>query len=181
MMPAVTPGAAGNAITFQTTGVGTPNLPFAITVVGNAISVQVATDGAGVSTTTGGAMFAALSATPAVQALATLSDNAAPAGLFFENFTLTNFTGGAGSSAAGQAVGLGVKFRDPSLKTYMNDYVPVELIFGFDNSQTPGLLYPEIYIPAQNQFEFDIAGLIPTISYPGDILTLTLKGMKVYR
>ncbi len=63
----------------------------------------------------------------------------------------------------------------------MNDYVPIELIFGFDNSQTPGLVYPEIYIPAQNQMEFDIAGLIPSIVYPGDTLTLTLKGMKVYR
>ena len=44
-----------------------------------------------------------------------------------------------------------------------------------------GLLYPEIYIPAQNQMEFDIAGLIPSSAYPTDLLTLTLKGMKVYR
>lgn len=55
--------------------------------------------------------------------------------------------------------GVGVKFKDWSGKYYMNDYVPLELIFGFDNSQTPGLLYPEIYIPKNQQLYFDFANL----------------------
>ena len=180
-LTAVTAGTGGNAITFAVTGVGTPNLPLAVTVVGNAISVQVATDGGGVSTSTGGQIFAALNATAAVTALVTVTNNLQPVGLFTEDYGPANLTGGTGGASTAIATGLGIKFRDPSLKTYMNDYVPVELIFGFDNSQTPGVLYPEIYIPAQNQMEFDVAGLIPSISYPTDLLTLTLKGMKVYR
>ena len=181
ILTAVTAGTGGNAITFAATGVGTPNLPLVVSVVGNAISVQLATNGAGVSTTTGQQIFTALNASPAVLALVTVTNNAAPLLLFTQNYGPQNLAGGTGGASAAIAQGLGIKFRAPSLKQYINDYVPIELIFGFDNSQTPGLVYPEIYIPAQNQMEFDIAGLIPSISYPTDILTLSLKGMKVYR
>ena len=41
----------------------------------------------------------------------------------------------------------------------MNDYVPVDLIFGFDNSQTPGLVYPEVYIPKTQLIYFDMESL----------------------
>ena len=41
----------------------------------------------------------------------------------------------------------------------MNDFVPVELIFGFDNSQIPGLLNPEIYIPKNQALYLDLAAI----------------------
>lgn len=58
-----------------------------------------------------------------------------------------------------QAKGLGIILRDVWGKAFMNDYIPVELIFGFDNSQNPGLVYPEIYIPRQQQLFIDLAAL----------------------
>jgi hypothetical protein len=62
-------------------------------------------------------------------------------------------------SPVGAFKGLGIKIYDPQQKVYMNDYVPLELIFGFDNSQTPGLVYPEIYIPRMQQIFFDLVAL----------------------
>ena len=180
LLTAVAPGAGGDAITFQVTGVGTPNLLQTVTVVGNAITVQVATDGGGVSTSTGGSIFAALQASPAVTALVTPSNVQGPGQLFYENFPLNHLTGGAGGGGTGLAKGLGIIVRDWAGKAYMNDYVPIELLFGFDNSQNPGLVYPEIYIPRVQQLFLDLNGLIPSINYPGDTVTLTFKGMKVY-
>jgi hypothetical protein len=45
-------GPAGNSVTFALTGTGTPNLPLVVTTVGTAVSVQMATDGSGVPTST---------------------------------------------------------------------------------------------------------------------------------
>jgi len=50
---------------------------------------------------------------------------------------------------------IGVKIKDYTGKYYMNDFVPVELLFGFDNAQIPGFPYPEIYIPRQQQLTLD--------------------------
>lgn len=55
--------------------------------------------------------------------------------------------------------GLGIRIYDPQQKAYSNDFIPIELIFGFDNSQTPGLIYPEIYIPRMQQLYMDVAAL----------------------
>ena len=73
------PGPGRNAITFAVTGSGTPNLSLVISVIGNAISVQVATDNAGSSPPSRGEMFNAPQADPAVTALVTLSNNDQPA------------------------------------------------------------------------------------------------------
>lgn len=72
--------------------------------------------------------------------------------------------------------GIGLRIKDWQGKYYMNDFVPAELIFGFDNSQTPGLPYPEIYIPKQQALYLDLAPFGPI----NGLLTLTFKGMKVY-
>lgn len=55
--------------------------------------------------------------------------------------------------------GLGIKIKDWTGKYFMNDYVPLELIFGFDNSQTPGIVYPEIYIPRNQALFIDVQSL----------------------
>lgn len=72
--------------------------------------------------------------------------------------------------------GLGVVIKDWSGKAYMNDFVPAELIFGFDNSQTPGFPYPEIYIPKNQALYLDLAAFGPV----NGLVTLCFKGMKVY-
>jgi hypothetical protein len=70
-----------------------------------------------------------------------------------------DFVWRAGAQTPGDVLGFGVKFKDWSGKYYMNDFVPADLIFGYDNSQTPGLVYPEIYIPKQQALYFDLAVL----------------------
>ncbi len=61
------------AVTFTVTGPGTPNLSFSITVVGSAISVQIATDNTGTATNTIHDVYNALAADGAVTALVALS------------------------------------------------------------------------------------------------------------
>lgn len=178
-LTAVTPGTAGNAISFQVTGVGTPGLALAVNVIGTAISVQVATDGAGVSTSTRDQIVTALNADAAVTALVTI----APVGfngLFVANYGPQNLFGGVGFGlgAGVNTRGIGVRWKDLSGKYYMNDYIPLEMAFGFDNSQRPGLVYPEIYIPKNQQMYFDFNNLDG--SALDGTLTLAFKGSKVY-
>lgn len=63
------------------------------------------------------------------------------------------------AATTGTLKGLGIIIRDVYGKSFMDDYVPLELIFGFDNSQTPGLIYPEVYIPRNQQLFMDIDNL----------------------
>ena len=71
----------------------------------------------------------------------------------------TDAPGSGSLTPVGAMRGLGCRFRDWTGKYYMNDFVPVELVFGFDNSQRPGMVYPEIYIPKNQQIFFDFAEL----------------------
>lgn len=115
-LTAVTPGVGGNAITFATTGVGTPGLTLLVTVVGNAISVRLATDGGGVSTSTRDQIVAALNAVGAVTALVTVTPVGFSA-LFTGNFGPTNLFGGAGGGGGG--VGTGVLLVNGSDNTFL--------------------------------------------------------------
>ena len=66
----------------------------------------------------------------------------------------------AALSPVGLLRGLGLKMKDWNGKYYMNDYVPLELIVGgFDYSQTPGIIYPEIYVPKNQALYFDLEQL----------------------
>lgn len=77
--------------------------------------------------------------------------------------------------------GLGIKMKDWQGKYYMNDYVPVELIFGgFDQSQTPGVIYPEIYVPKNQGMYFDLVMLGLTALVGSPLLSLLFSGIKVY-
>ena len=50
---------------------------------------------------------------------------------------------------------LGFIMRDWQGKAYSNDYVPIALLFPFLTAQIPGFVYPEIYIPRDQQLLFD--------------------------
>jgi hypothetical protein len=50
---------------------------------------------------------------------------------------------------------LGFKMRDWRQQGYSNDYVPISLLFPFLTAQMPGFVYPEIYLPSQQQLFFD--------------------------
>lgn len=97
-LTAVAAGPSGNLISFAVTGAGTPNLALSVTVVGNAISVQLATDAGGNSATTRDQIVTALNAVPAVTALVTIAplglDQAVPV-----NYPPTNLFGGSGGAA----------------------------------------------------------------------------------
>ena len=92
----------------------------------------------------------------------------------------TNYPAAA-LTPVGAVRGLGIKMKDWGGKYYMNDYVPLELIFGgFDYSQTPGVIYPEIYIPTNQAIYFDLALLGLTVLVGSPLLTLMFAGLKVY-
>jgi hypothetical protein len=161
-------GAAAGA-TIEVTFPGGGPAPLSITVVGGVITVNLAVDAFDSPITTGAQLIAAWNASPAaLLASIAFTPTLGPFSPF--NLAPQGFT----ASLAVQR-GLGIIFRDTYGKSYMNDYVPIELIFGFDNSQRPGLVYPEIYIPRVQQLFMDISA-----GTQSGILTLTFKGMKVY-
>lgn len=181
-LTAVTPGVAGNSISFQViSSQPTPNVPFSITVVGDVITTNC-------GTTAGGAnqdiltFIANLQATPAFNALVTIGPPIAsgPATDFPATFMSGGSAGGA-SGAVAQLLDLGVIVRDPAYKAYSNTYIPIALLFPFLSSQAPGWLYPEIYIPRLGQIYFDFNYLVPGFVAASPLaITLGMKGMKVY-
>lgn len=96
----------------------------------------------------------------------------------------TDFGAGTtGDTPIAQLRNLGVIFRDYTYKPYMNNYVPIGIVFPFLSAQAPGYLYPEIYIPRNGQMLFDIAPLTGNEAPPAGppvTVVLGLKGMKVY-
>jgi len=90
---AVEPGPAGNQISFEVTGIGTPNLPLVITVAGSAISVQPQTNGSGLPVALMSGLVAQLNANPAVAALVTITTTT-PAGSPFLVSPAEFLTGG---------------------------------------------------------------------------------------
>ena len=105
------PGTNGNLISVDVDGVGV-NQVFGISVAGNAITVTLATDGAGTVTTTQQQLVDAINSDPAASALVTASGGAAALAAN-ENFgnlgggvngTLGSSVAGAGTSAAHKVV-----------------------------------------------------------------------------
>jgi hypothetical protein len=123
-----------------------------------------------------------INGTPAAAALVNMNGSS---GLSLQSQTTAGpvFLMGGTDAVSNQLVDMGVKFKDYVGKYYMNDYIPVALVYGFINGQVPGLPYPEIYIPRNQALYFDfnwIASInTPTPPAP-NILTLTHKGMKVF-
>jgi hypothetical protein len=179
MFTAVTAGSAGNSISVTVTGTGGgPSAPFSISVVGDAISVQLATNGASQPITTVAQAVAALNSDPAVAALVTVSSPSPPGIVVADTGGVALFL--SGGSDVGLSGGIGIRIRDYTGKYYSNDYVPVELLFGFDHAQVPGLVYPEIYVPKNQALYFDFATLSNNLSTPVGQLVLAFKGMKIY-
>src|SRR5271154_1610383 len=172
---AVLPGASGNGTIVDILNTGIPNQPASIAVVVKTITVTPATDGAGDVSSLTSDIKSLLDSTPAAAALVITAITLAgtsPSG----SVTLSEGSGAGGS--VGRVRAVGIKIKDWNGKYYMNDYVPLDLIFGFDNSQTPGLLYPEIYIPRQQNIFFDLIAY-PTGGGLTGTVTLTHKGQKV--
>jgi hypothetical protein len=179
---AVTPGTGGNAITIQVTSTGISQA-LSITVIGNAITIQLATDGGGAELTLTQTLADLINGTPAAAALVTATLLGGPGQLApSTGGVIRNLIGGT-NSLSNQLVDMGVKIKDYVGKYYMNDYIPVALVYGFINGQVPGLPYPEIYIPRNQALYFDFnwiaSAAVPTPPTP-NILTLTHKGMKVF-
>ncbi len=73
VVTAVQPGASGQDITVAIVAAGAPNSPLSITVVGNEITVSLATGPAGTPTSTAAQVASALNASPAASALVSTS------------------------------------------------------------------------------------------------------------
>jgi hypothetical protein len=171
----VVKGQNGTTINLDDSNIGVPNQPMSITVVGSLITVEDSTDGTGTLIGTAAQAAALINATPAAAALVTATS---PFPGPFPVGPPATITGGGGVM---NLPDLGFQMRDWRLKSYMNDYIPVSLVFPFLTAQQPGWLFPEIYIPSQQQMFFDFAYLWPNVATPASVnVTLGLKGMKVY-
>ena len=185
---AVVPGIGGNLLSvnlvFASVG------PLAVALVNdlglNQFRIDVTVNTTLMGPSTWADVAAALNADAAVAALVTVSGDAGTLNVATGTQRLTGGTTGQNVNTSyffaqqncevGIMLGVGLKIRDWSGKAYMNDFVPAELIFGFDNSQTPGFPYPEIYIPKNQAIYLDVVALGPV----NGLLTLTFKGQKVY-
>lgn len=110
-LTAVAPGVGGNAITFQVVGVGIPGQTLMVTVIGNAITLQVATDGTGIATSMLSAVVALLQGTAAVTALVNITNNSIFDILWSFNYPLTHLAGGA---SAGGGTGFFFSATNPA-------------------------------------------------------------------
>lgn len=174
-MIAATSGPAASAVVTQLPGLNQWEIDVTFNTTGGFLCSDIAT---------------ALNGDPAVSSLVVVDgDSGVSAGLstgkqWLEDGTTgqnvnTSFFFAQKNCEVGIMQGVGLKIRDWSGKAYMNDFVPAELIFGFDNSQTPGFPYPEIYIPANQAIYIDAVAL-GNIEVNG-LLTLVFKGQKVYK
>jgi hypothetical protein len=168
-------GTGGNSITLNIVAVGI-NTPLSVNVVGDAVTVELQTNGAGLPITTFAQFLTLMNGTPAVTALFTTATASSLTSIVETTGGPLPFTGGADAGPSG---GIGIRIRDFGGKYYSNDYVPVEVLFGFDHAQIPGLIYPEIYTPKNQALYFDFTTLSPLVT-PVAQLVLAFKGMKIY-
>jgi hypothetical protein len=110
------------------------------------------------------------------------------------------FTSGSGGSRRTLAE-VGFVLKDWNGKPYSNDFVPLDILFGAANwpstipigatpdlmppfgtgPATPGLFYPEIYVPANHQLWYDVLRTDTAInSNANEDLTVNLIGQKVF-
>jgi len=188
---AVNPGIEGNLILVQMIAAGSgPVASAVVTQLPGLNQWQIDVTYLNLIGTLCSAVAAALNGIPAVAALVSVfgdGDSVITLGPGFQRMTggttgqnvNTSFFFAQRNCEVGIMQGVGLKIRDWSGKAYMNDFVPAELIFGFDNSQTPGFPYPEIYIPANQAIYIDAVAL-GNIEVNG-LLTLVFKGQKVYK
>ncbi len=164
-----------------------PGAPAGITsqlVVGGAFSVVTIGEAITVTFTVSqatGTIVSGINADATAGALVTavnMNNPLAP----FQAFPITPIPAGLSADSICQLVDLGVIVRDWNQKAYSNGYVPAALLFPFLTAQMPGFLYPEIYIPVNQQIYFDLAYLYPGFTPGVNPITVVLgmKGMKVY-
>ena len=51
---------------------------------------------------------------------------------------------------------LRIRIKDQFDKFFMNDYIPIGFLFSFGNADLPGTPYPEIIVPANSGYAFDL-------------------------
>lgn len=199
---ATTLGTASGQITINViNSFPTANVPFSVSIVGNAVTVTLATDAFGTPTAAMSANFIAsvLNANLAFLALGlqlTIQFNGAwempgtvgPTALTGGG----GFLGVSGQGIDGNLINLGVRFKDWTGKYFSNadngtrqnslyaGFIPAAILAGFNNGQRPGLLYPEIYIPRNGTMYFDFALLDGGTNPNQQTPIVTLKGQKVY-
>lgn len=192
-------GAPPGLVTVNVNVPALANQPFSMTVTGNDIEINVATDGGGGNISVADDVVAAVNANIQVQALGVIAsvvdEGSAP-------HLMPTVGGGplsaggngsfilSGQTIDGNLINLGVRMKDWSGKYYSNvqsnqnnplaGFVPAAVMFGFANGQLPGLVYPEIYIPKNGTMQFDFAMLDGTFNPSFQTPILTLKGQKVY-
>ena len=174
-------GPAGDSITIQVTGVGTPNLPLAITVVGTAITIQLSTDGGGAVTATNAQVYNLWNTTPAAIALAVLN-------IATSAFPLLWSTGNCGpSNLAGGKIS---PIVTPISQLWIYDQnkvqisnIPINDVFvngGQGSYYVNGAIIPRLYYRQQTRIQIDIYSLLPSLSVLPQSIIIYLVGKQLY-
>lgn len=183
---AVAPGPSLVTVTINGPSlIGPPNAPLSITVSGNAIVIQWATDGAGhaiqtLPTNSGTALAALYAATPAALALATLSITN-PTGLIAD-------TGGYANRLSGGGTGSGFfALQNPVSKLWIYDSNKVQIssapmldIFcdgGPLGVYQNGAIVPPLWYPQNSQIQIDVYSATTT---PGQSLQIYCVGKEFF-
>lgn len=154
-MEAVTPGISGNGISFQMVVAG-DNTALSISVVGDAITVNSATDGGGLPTTSITAMVAALLATPAFNALVTITlVGPDPTVTLLEDYPQTFFVGGTGSSG-------------PDDLSIITDPVCAMSLYDSNKVKCSNIPILDIFYNGGPGSPYENGALVPPLWYPKD-------------
>lgn len=185
-LQAVSAGAGGNAITFALTGIGTPGLPLTISVIADAISVQLATDGAGNGISTVQDVVNLIASTPAAAALVTSINVFNPSFNIVFNFGPSHLAGGSGSGGGSSPYRSPFKITLYDSDKYQRSNIPLLAEFlcqSYQASPSSNAAYnffpaPPILYKNDSVIQFDIYSLIPTPDGLPVTVTLTFKGVR---
>jgi hypothetical protein len=158
-MEAVTPGIAGNNISFQSILSGI-NTPFSISVIGDAITVTVATDGTGLSTTTITDMINALLATPAFNALVNITlIGPDPDTTLVDNIPQMFFGGGSGATG-------------PDDLSIITDPVCSMSVYDSNKVKISNIPVLDIFYQGAPKSPYENGALVPPLWYPKDTVLM---------
>jgi len=171
------PGVGGNSITVQFVVAGN-NTPFSVTVIANAITVNLATDFGGNSDQNTGTIVNQMNATPALAALVSATNINNPLAPF-QAFALTPLSGGSGGGGVSPyASPFKINLYDATWRLRNN--IPLLAEFLCKNvsgsspvSNAPNNVWPSppMMYQVNSVIRFDIFSLIPT----GDALPVTVN------
>ena len=181
----------GVALTLEIIIPAAINQPFSLNVVGNAVTVNIATNGLGVGTTTAGDLLTAWNSTPAALALATLAFTGSPLSGICALALTPIGPGLFGSPLTDTVASLWIYDQNrvpissaPMLDIYCDGGPEVPIVNGFRFNNAPiysdGALVPPLFYRKDSQIQIDFYSQIETQITPPVTMHVYLVGKQYY-